>query len=85
MPPITANSAVLDNKAIAYSPKAYSIFDLNDISGNTSLQVIEEDDFAWVDRDTLYIHGSCVSVVNGVLVVSTGKATVSGVTLYLEK
>ena len=59
--PITMNSAILDDKNIAYSPKAYSVFDAIETPDNPP---IIEEIFAWVEGDTLYLRGSNVSVVN---------------------
>ena len=76
--PVTLESAILDDKKIAYSPKSYSVFDPNDM-------VLNEELFAWVEGDTLYLHGSSVSVVNNRLVVTTTKAHVERDILYLVK
>lgn len=85
--PITLNSAILDDKKIAYSPKSYSVFDTND-AGLGTVAVIEppnEEIFAWVEGDTLYLRGSSVFVVSNELVITTAKARVESDTLYLVR
>lgn len=90
--PVTLNSAILDDKRIAYSPKSYSVFDVNDAVSRAWDAVespdtppIFEDIFAWVEGDTLYLRGSSVSVVNNELAMTTTKARVESDTLYLVR
>lgn len=84
--PITLNSAILDDKKIAYSPKSYSVFDANDaVLEQAVIEPPDEEIFAWVEGNTLYLRGSSVFVVNNELVMTTTKARVEGDTLYLVR